>query len=194
MPTLENRRTIVRLIREWKADLVITHRTNDYHPDHRYTGVLVQDAAFMVTVPSFCPGTPHLAKNPVFMYSSDRFQKPAPFEADIAVSSDDVFDQKVEALWQLESQVESLWALRSFEGVVPVPASGPERAARRQLVKDGYAKRFGEVADNARAKLIELYGKERGEKVLYAESFGLSEYGYQPNPEELKKLFPFFGE
>ena len=52
LPTLENRRTITRLIREWKADIVIAHRPNDYHPDHRYTGILVQDAAFMVIVPT----------------------------------------------------------------------------------------------------------------------------------------------
>jgi LmbE family N-acetylglucosaminyl deacetylase len=72
-PTLENRRTITRLIRDWHADIVIAHRPWDYHPDHRYVGVLVQDAAFMVTVPFFCPDTPPLTKNPVFLYSSDRF-------------------------------------------------------------------------------------------------------------------------
>ncbi len=44
LPTLENRRIITRLIREWNADIIVTPRTNDYHPDHRYTGVLVQDA------------------------------------------------------------------------------------------------------------------------------------------------------
>ena len=68
MPTLENRRTLTRLIREWKADVVMGPRPNDYHPDHRYTGVLVQDAAYMVTVPNFCPDVPFLRKNPVFMY------------------------------------------------------------------------------------------------------------------------------
>ena len=64
MPTLENRRTITRLIREWQADIVISHRPNDYHPDHRYTGVLVQDAAYMVTVPFFCPDVPPLDEQP----------------------------------------------------------------------------------------------------------------------------------
>jgi len=191
MPTLENRKTIVRLIREWKADLVLSHRTNDYHPDHRYTGVLVQDAAFMVTVPSFCPDTPHLSKNPVFMYSTDRFQKPAPFEADIVVSIDDVFEQKVEALWQLESQIESLWALRSFEGVVPIPEAGPECEARREKVAESFAARAKAIADNDREKLVELYGKRKGENVRYAEAFELCEYGGQPTQEELVKLFPF---
>ena len=95
-PNLENRRKITRLIRQWQADIVIAHRPWDYHPDHRYTGVLVQDAAFMVTVPFFCPDTPVLAKNPVFLYSSDRFEKPYPFRADIAVAIDEVFDQKLD--------------------------------------------------------------------------------------------------
>ena len=105
MPTLENRKTIVRLIREWKADLVFCHRPNDYHPDHRYTGILVQDAAFMVTVPYYCPDTPRLKRNPVFMYFGDRFQKPNPFKPDIAVSIDDVWEKKLEAVAALASQV-----------------------------------------------------------------------------------------
>ncbi|NOX55443.1 MAG: PIG-L family deacetylase, partial [Planctomycetes bacterium] len=86
MPTLENRKLITRLIREWKADIVIAHRPWDYHPDHRYVGVLVQDAAYMVTVPFFCPDVPPLKRNPVFLYSSDRFQKPYPFQADVVVA------------------------------------------------------------------------------------------------------------
>src|SRR5206468_1072633 len=59
-PTLENRRTLTRLVRQWNADLVLSHRPNDYHPDHRYTGVLVQDTAYMVAVPFFCPDVPPL--------------------------------------------------------------------------------------------------------------------------------------
>src|SRR5262245_24502274 len=88
LPTLENRRTITRLIREWKADIVLSHRPNDYHPDHRNVGLLVQDAAYMVTVPFLCPDVPYLTKNPVFLFYQDRFQKPNPFEADVAVSID----------------------------------------------------------------------------------------------------------
>ena len=79
-PNLETRKRITRLIRDWKADVVIAHRPWDYHPDHRYVGVLVQDAAFMVTVPFFVPESPPLKQNPVFLYSSDRFQKPYPFQ------------------------------------------------------------------------------------------------------------------
>ena len=60
LPTLDARAQIIRQIRQWKADLVLAPRPNDYHPDHRYTGVLVQDAAYMVVVPNVAPDTPAL--------------------------------------------------------------------------------------------------------------------------------------
>ena len=104
LPTLENRRIITRKIREWKADVVIAPRPNDYHPDHRYTGILVQDAAFMVIVPSFCPDVPALRKNPVFLYTEDDFKKPNPFSPDVVVPIDPVFDLKVACIDALESQ------------------------------------------------------------------------------------------
>src|SRR6266496_2363262 len=97
LPTLDVRLQIIRKIREWNADVVIAPRPNDYHPDHRYTGVLVQDAAYMVAVPALVPEVPALRKNPVFLYYEDRFQRPNPFRPDIAVALDDVIDRKIEA-------------------------------------------------------------------------------------------------
>ena len=104
LPTIENRRTITRLIREWNADIVMGPRPNDYHPDHRYTGVLMQDAAYMVTVPFFCPDVPCLRHNPVFLYFPDSFQKPNPFQPDVAVAIDSVIQKRLDALDALESQ------------------------------------------------------------------------------------------
>src|SRR5881398_840034 len=66
-PTLENRKKVARLIREWQADIVLFHRPYDYHPDHRYVGVLVQDAAVVVVAPFFTPDTDPTQKNPVFL-------------------------------------------------------------------------------------------------------------------------------
>jgi N-acetylglucosamine malate deacetylase 1 len=192
MPTLENRREIVRLIREWRADLVISHRPNDYHPDHRYTGILVQDAAFMVIVTHFLPSVPQLARNPVFMFCEDGFQKPNPFEANIVVSIDETIERKIDALWALESQVESLWATGNFESIVPVPADPVQRAARKAQLADRFKQRAARTADRFRERLVELYGSEAGQRVRYAEAFELCEYGRQPSPAELKQLFPFF--
>ncbi len=194
MPTLENRKTFVRLIREWKADIVMGHRPSDYHPDHRYTGILMQDAAFMVTVAFFCPDVQQLPRNPVFLYLSDGFQKPNPFEPDIVVAIDDVFEKKAEALWAFQSQIESLWATGNFEKVVPVPKDPARRKARREQIRNRYARRAEAIANKYRAKLIELYGQEKGKKIMYAEAFEVCEYGRQPSAEDLKKLFPFFGQ
>ena len=97
-PNLEVRKEIIRAIRRWGADIVLSPRPNDYHPDHRYTGVLVQDSAYMVGVPNICADTPPLRKNPIFVYYEDRFQKPAPFRADVTVPIEDVWEQKLSAL------------------------------------------------------------------------------------------------
>ena len=194
MPTLENRKTFVRLIRQWKADIVMAHRPNDYHPDHRYTGILMQDAAYMVTVRFFCPDVPQLAKNPVFLYLSDGFQKPNPFKPDVVVGIDDVLQKKTDAIWNLESQIESLWATGDFEKVVPIPKEGPAREARRKASADRFAQRAESVAKDYRSKLIELYGEEKGKKIRYAEAFELCEYGGRASADRLKELFPFFGQ
>lgn len=190
MPTLENRRTITRLIRQWNADIVIAHRPWDYHPDHRYVGVLVQDAAFMVTVPFFCPNTPPLKKNPVFLYSSDRFQKPYPFEADIAVSIDSVFDKKVKALTALVSQTFEGGALSNAEKTsLAPPESKPE--LREQWLKEKWVRRAGGEAKKYRGALVRWYGEEAAQDVQYAEAFEICEYGRQPTDAEIRELFPF---
>ncbi|MHC4425385.1 MAG: PIG-L deacetylase family protein [Planctomycetota bacterium] len=190
MPTLENRKTFVRLIREWKADIVLAPRTNDYHPDHRYTGVLVQDAAYMVICPFICPDVPHLKTNPVFLYFSDRFQKPNPFEPSLVVAIDEVIEKKLDAMATLESQfVEG--GVSGHEGLIP--KNEAERAAARRRVRERFRGRFESTANKYREKLIELYGEDKGKKVRYAEAFEVCEYGRRPSANELKtKLFPFF--
>lgn len=190
--TVENRRKLVRLIREWKADVVIAHRPWDYHPDHRYVGVLVQDAAFMVTVPHFCPDTPALKANPVFLYSSDSFQKPYRFRADIAVSLDDVIDTKLDALHELESQLYEGGALGSEEQFRLVPPASDPAARKKWLRNHPWGKRDIVAADQYREALVTWYGAEKGKAVKHAEAFEVCEYGRRPTPGDLRMLFPFF--
>src|SRR5512143_2743990 len=146
LPTLENRRLITKLIREWKADIVIGPRPNDYHPDHRYTGILLQDAAYMVTVPNVCPDTPSLRKNPVFMYFQDGFQKPNPFSPNVAVSIDDVMDKKIDMTDAHVSQFYE-W-LAWHEGLLDRVPKDP--AARKEWLK----KQVGEKPDPAVRKAL----------------------------------------
>ena len=186
MPTLENRRTVARLIRDWQADIVMGHRPYDYHPDHRYTGVLMDDSAVVVVAPFFVPDTKPTPRNPVFMYYSDGFQDPKPFTPSVVVGIDAVAEKK----WQCVSAMPSQFADKdSWQGrTVPnVPAGDRERAA---FLLDMFKKRNMAVADQYRDRLVALYGEERGRKVRYAEAFQLGQYGRQAPPDELKAMFP----
>jgi N-acetylglucosamine malate deacetylase 1 len=190
MVTLENRRTIARLIREWQADVVISHRPNDYHPDHRYAGVLVMDAAYMVQVPFFNPEVPPLTRNPVFLFSEDGFKKPNPFSGDIVVAIDDVIEKKLDAVAAMESQF--------YEGgccdkpAVWPPSDDAGRQARAKQVRDAFTARFAATASRFRDQLVHWYGPEQGRKVKHAEAFEVCEYGRQPSRVEIARLFPFF--
>ena len=188
LPTLENRRMITKLIREWNADIVITNRPNDYHPDHRYTSILVQDSAYMVTVPFFCPDVPYLKKNPVFLYASDRFQKPNPFHADVAVAIDDVVEPMLDALLVMESQIQEGGANGNAD-LYPSDAAGRKR--RDDQVRRELAARYAGYADSYRDALVKSYGEQRGRAVRYAQAFEVCEYGHQPSADEIKKMFPF---
>lgn len=183
MPTLEVRKEIIRLIREWKADVVITHRTNDYHPDHRYTGILVQDAAYMVIVPNIVPDVPPLKENPVFLYMQDGFQKPNPFQPDIAVSIDKTFDKKIRSLAAHESQVFE-WLPWTNGRLDEVPR---DKEARLEYLTKRYER---EITPAIRQSLIDWYGKEQGNSIDKAEAFEICEFGRHPDKEEILRLFP----
>ena len=183
LPSLDMRLQIIRKIREWNADVVIAPRPNDYHPDHRYTGVLVQDAAYMVAVPNVAPDMPPLKKNPLFLYSQDFFQRPNPFRPDIAVDITSVYDKKVSALDAHQSQVYE-WLPWIGHYLDQIPAGSADR--KNWLTKKTALKITPEVR-----KVLEAgYGKEKAALVLHAEAFEICEYGSQPNPEEIRRLFP----
>jgi LmbE family N-acetylglucosaminyl deacetylase len=184
LPTLHVREQIIRQIREWNADLVLAPRPNDYHPDHRYTGVLVQDAAYMVVVPNIAPDTPALRRNPVFMYFQDNFQRPNAFRPDVAISIDDVIEKKIDMLDAHVSQFYEWlpWVSGTLE---KVPAGAAER---RQWLRDG---RAGQPTPAVREALVTWYGAEKGNAVRHAEAFEICEYGTRPNEAMIRTLFPF---
>ncbi len=185
MPSIAVRNQVVREIRKWDADVVITHRPWDYHPDHRYTGQLVQDSAYLVMVPYVCPDTPALDWNPAFFYLEDSFQLPVPFAADIAVNIDDVWERKLDALDAHRSQVyEWLPWLSEKTGGQRVP-DDPE--ARRKWLDATWAR---EPSVCTLAALARRYGAGNAAMVRHAEAVQLSEYGRQPSAQELDEMFP----
>ncbi len=188
MPTLENRREVAREIRNWQADIVMVHRRYDYHADHRYSGILVDDAIILVEAKFFTPDTPPLPRSPVVLYYYDGFERPLPFEPDIVVDIDDVQHLKRAALEAMPSQFsdEHSWMWGRADEV-------PEDEAERLRIGVDYlTARDMNIAERYRSKLIELYGEERGGNVEHAEAFQLSEFGRQVSVDDLKLLFPTF--
>jgi LmbE family N-acetylglucosaminyl deacetylase len=184
-PSLENRKAMARLIRQWQADIVMGHRPNDYHPDHRYTGVLMDDTAVVVVAPFFLPNTRPTPRNPVYMYYSDGFQDPKPFTPTIVVGIDEVAEKKWQCVSAMPSQFgdKDSWQGRTLPNV---PAGDSERAA---YLLDIVKKRNIAVANQYRERLVALYGPDRGQKIQYAEAFQIGQYGRQPSLEELRKMF-----
>jgi LmbE family N-acetylglucosaminyl deacetylase len=186
VPSLEVRKAVIRAIREWQADIVISHRPNDYHPDHRYTGQVVQDAAYMVAVPNVCPDTPRLEKNPVFMYFQDGFQKPNPFSPDVAVAVDRVMDKKWRSIAAMVSQMFE-WGpwISGYQGEVPTDAAG-----RLAWITERWSPWFLGWTRDSKDLLEARYGKQEAAKIKFAEVFELCEYGRRPSREELWEMFP----
>jgi len=188
-PTVANRRVLVRLIREFAPDLVLSHRPNDYHPDHRATGQLVMDTSYILTVPNNLALTDILPRQPVILSFSDSFTRPCPFQADVVVGIDEVIERKLDMLHCHVSQVYE-W-LPFNQGVLAEVPTGD--ADRRRWLAERYRERFAEPARRYRGKLVERYGSERGQAFRFAEAFEVSEYGAQPDEKEIRRLFPFFG-
>lgn len=157
------------------------------YPDHRYTGILVRDAAFMVTVPGFCPDVPASKKNPVFLHTEDDFKRPNPFTPDVVVPIDAVAVRKLDALDLTESQLYE-WGPWMGDDTDQVPADKPGR--RRWLASENLPV-FAKLADRFRSQLVEQLGETRGRAVKYAEAFEVCEYGTQPSKEDLRRIFPF---
>ena len=185
MPTYENRLQVIKLIREQKADIVILPRPYDYHPDHRYTGVLVLDAAYMVTVPTIVPDVPHLQKNPLFLFQSDGFIHPEPFKADVCIDIDDVIEKKMDMYHQHTSQMYE-WLPFNRGELDQVPVSDADRR-----IWLGKTRKNGSNANPYREKLIELYGSEKGSQIKYCEAFQDSGYGTRLTKENISYYFPF---
>ena len=182
-PGLDLRDALIRQIRNWNTDIVLTHRPWDYHPDHRYTSQAVQDSAYLVMVPHVCPDTEPLRRNPIFLYLEDSFRRPAPFIPGIAVDIDSVWTQKVAAMDAHASQFyEWLPWVGGFSDTVP-----HEHDARKGWLSEQYTHTPNGCT---LAALSRRYGSEAAAYIRHAEAFEICEYGRQPAWEEVDAIFP----
>ncbi len=187
MPTLENRLRLIREIRRFRPDVIACPRTNDYHPDHRYTGVLVQDACYLLKVPNVLPLVPVADRDPVVLFMDDPFTKPEPLRADVALDITPVIEAKLAAVGAHESQVlEWLPWIGGYASEMPADDAG-----RRAYASGRIATEAERAADRHRAALADRYGEQAGGAVRYAEAFEVSEYAAPLTAEAARSLFPF---
>ena len=187
LPDLNVRMQVIREIRKWNADVVFGLRPNDYHPDHRNAGKLVEDASYMVAVPNVAADVPALKKNPVFLYMQDNFKKPNPFSHDIVIGIDEVLDQKVDGLNEHTSQMYE-WLPWIANGGEIDPQVPKDPAARKAWLKGRWMERTMSPAQ--KAGIGKWYSPEKAASFKYAESFEITEYGAQPTEADIRRLFP----
>ncbi len=192
---LKTRKRLIRYIREFNPDLIITHRTVDYMPDHRATAQLVQDASYLLTVPNECSDVPAMRFMPVIMCNEDRFTNPM-FRPDLVVDIDSEVDVKLEIANINVSQVYEWLPYTHGEEVPEGEKERFEWLKGMEITSEitdeeimaagrGYAIRYAKPAARFRQRLIELYGEEKGSKIRFAEAYEVSEYG-NPMTEEMK--------
>lgn len=182
-PTLAVRGRIIREIRAFRPDLVLTHRVNDYHPDHRAVGLAVQDASYMVTVPAVEPETPAVARDPVVAFMPDRFTKPTPLRPDVVVDTTSTIETIVEMLSRHESQVFEwlAWHDRALDSVPP------DRAGRLHWLKTWFTERIRFRTEAFAAGIL----ANSGNPPEFLEAFEISEYAAPLDSIARQRLFPF---
>jgi len=185
-PTLDLRRQVIREIRAFQPDLLLTHRTVDYHPDHRAVGQVVQDACYMVTVPPIVPDVPALRKDPVVAYMADRFTRPTRLAPDVVLDVTDTLDTITEMFDRHRCQFYE-WLPYNLRIEETMPASAEQRKA--WLAEVFILPHRRGLADQYRQALIDQYGPQRGSAIQYAEAYEISEYAAPWEDSLRRQLF-----
>ena len=178
-PSLELRLAIIREIRTFCPDLVLTHRPFDYHPDHRAVGQAVQDASYMVLVPKILPEVAPPRMEPIVAYMVDLFTRPTPFRADVVLDVSEYWDSVLGMMDCHESQFYEWmpWIDRILEQVPQ------DLAARLDWLSAWYT-------EKTQPRLARFWKSEWGVQPRLVEAYEISEYAGKPTEATLGQLFP----
>jgi LmbE family N-acetylglucosaminyl deacetylase len=185
--TIEVRERIIRELRTFRPDLVLTHRQNDYHPDHRAVGQAVQDASYLVTVPPICPDVPILRRDPVVGYLPDLFTRPAPIRGDVVVDVTDRLETIVRMMAAHRSQFFE-WLPYNDNRQDEVPESEADKVA---WLRRRYETKIAPYAQRYRGELVAEYGAQAGLSIAWCEVFEISEYATPLDSAARRRLFWF---
>jgi len=179
LPSLDLRRAIIREVRTFQPDLILTHRPFDYHPDHRAVGQAVQDASYMVLVPKIVPELDPPTSEPIVAYMVDLFTRPCAFRADVLMDVSEHFETVLSMLDSHSSQFYEWmpWIDRILESVPQ------DLVARRQWLSEWYQ---GKVSP----RISRFWKPEFGPQPVLVEAYEISEYAGKPSSTAIEKLFP----
>ncbi|MCT1399398.1 PIG-L family deacetylase [Paenibacillus sp. p3-SID867] len=186
MPTLEVRKEVIRLIRGWEADIVITfHPDGPGHVDNRNVGKVVRDAAdFVANVPNAVPEVPSLKKSPIFLLMPD-YAARATYQPDIVIDAGGVIEKKLLAC---DAHASQFYEFAPWQGGFLDAAPDTWEERREFILK--YWDRFLSVSDEMLPSLAKKYGQDLAASVQYAEAFEIADYSRRPNEAEMEILFP----
>lgn len=185
-PDLEVRSAIIREARRFQPDLILTHRPNDYHPDHRAVGQAVQDASYMMTVPHVCEDVPAMRRDPVVAYMCDLFTRPNRLRPDILLDVGAEFETAVRMAACHESQFFQ-WLPYHAGQLDDVPSEEPTRT---NWLHDWLLKWMAPRVEHFREALGEL--KNCANPLETIEVYEVSEYASKLDANAKAKLFPGF--
>ena len=186
-PTDDARRLVARKIREYEPDFVFTHRTCDYHADHRATGQLVMDAGYLLGVPHWCDEVKPQRLRPVILYMTDAFTYPRELRPDVMFDVGAQLDKWCDGL---DAQVSQFYDWlpwdKGAEAEVAALGDRSDIAARNAYLRKYWASRKQRDAERFAAAWREEYPERPVPK--YMEAYEVSEYGRAPTEDDLKLL------
>jgi LmbE family N-acetylglucosaminyl deacetylase len=178
-PTVANREKLIALMRKYDPDVVITHPLQDYHPDHRYTTMLVMDTAYLLQVPSIVPDVKALNKETAFFFSVN---KPEPGGINIPVPIDSVWERKLR-VWHCHASQMYEWLPWIEKRLAEIPDGEAECLE--------YLHRWrGKGAGNVTRAFKHELGKT-GNAATYCEALTLAPVGRRLSVEQCREIFNF---
>ena len=184
--TYENRMQVARMIREFQPDFVITHRTCDYHVDHRACGTLVMDAGYLLGVPHWVPEVQAQRLRPVIFYMHDPFTIPREIRPDAMVDVGPYLDKWCDGLDAQQSQFYDWlpWDMGTEAEVAALGDRSKNIAGRNAYLCKYYAARKQYDAK----RFASAWKEEYPDRPLpqYMEAYEVSEYGRSPTEADFQ--------
>jgi LmbE family N-acetylglucosaminyl deacetylase len=185
MPTLETRHRIMKVVRDWQADIVISlNPRGGGHPDNRAVGIATEEAYTFLSNRNAMPDAPPLPRPPVLLYMIDYITLRS-HRHDLVIDVDPVMEEKLRACDANASQFYE-YSARQYCDLDEVPTDWP---GRREFILRNWAGTL-EVLPEMKPALVARYGEAHASQVKYAETFEFAPDSRIPDEEELRAIFP----